>query len=151
MTSRPRPRIIAAVAVVLTAIAGISLTRADAPAGRYVVTTSSVQDTVTGLVWERAPAATMYTTAEAQAYCTDLFTPDSDAWRLPTFKELQTLVDESRSSPTIDLTAFPGAPAAFVWSVAPTSTSSYHLVVDFNNGETAPTLSPTRAHVRCVR
>ena len=152
---RPRITLLIAVAAAATAAVGVSLSRADAPPGRYVLTAFSVTDTATGLIWERAPAATKYNPAQAANYCAYLVTPDSDAWRLPSMKEIQTLVDESRASPAIDLTAFPGAHSDWVWTGTFMAGTSTTWAVDFVRGEvpvatTAGSL-PSTAYVRCVR
>jgi len=154
MIVRRGPILVAAVAIAASVAAGMSLSRADAPPGRYTMTASAVFDTATGLTWERLPAATTYTFAQAQTYCADLYTPDFSDWRLPSIKELQTLVDESRAAPTMDLTAFPGAPSANVWSSSSiVLQSGDHWVIDFNTGvtPTGQAAQVASAYVRCVR
>jgi hypothetical protein len=151
MMARRVRMLVAAVAIAASVAVGVSLSRADAPPGRYTVTSSSVFDTVTGLTWERVPANTTYTIGEARTYCTDLYTPDSSNWRMPSMKELQTLVDETRANPMIDLTAFPGAPSATVWSgTARRRYPGEVWAVSFTTGETT-SLTTNRAYVRCVR
>jgi hypothetical protein len=71
--------------------------RADAPAGRYTVAGAVVTDTKTKLVWQQKTAMPGKR-ADAIAYCAGLGT----AWRIPTMKELMTLVDDSRTRPAID-------------------------------------------------
>lgn len=66
---------------------------ADAPVGRYMVTTETVRDTQTNLTWQRASPASQFTFATAQLYCGPLNLGGSLGWRLPTVKELQTLID----------------------------------------------------------
>ena len=157
MILRPGRILVVAVAVAASVAAGMSLSRADAPPGRYTMTSSAVYDTATGLTWERVPAATMYSFTQAQTYCADLYTPDFSDWRLPSIKELETLVDESRSSPTMDLTAFPGAPSTYVWSGTPIEArlGGQHWVLYFKTGVTAfeksGQVTVSSAYVRCVR
>src|SRR5437868_4121788 len=78
------------VALPLCAIS--SPTNADAPPGRYVISNGTVYDTKTKLQWQQSAASSMYTFAAAKAFC-------SGNWRLPTVKELLTIVDDSRVSP----------------------------------------------------
>lgn len=57
-----------------------------------------------------------------------------DNWRMPNLKELDSLVDRSRTSaPMLNATAFPGATAAAAWSTTPYATaSSMAYRTDFN-------------------
>jgi hypothetical protein len=75
----------------------VATARADAPAGRYTVAGGVVTDTKTNLLWQQTPA-TPRKRADAVAYCAGLGT----GWRIPTMKELMTLVDDSRTRPAID-------------------------------------------------
>jgi Protein of unknown function (DUF1566) len=45
-------------------------------------------------------------------------------WRLPTVKELDSIVDFGRSNPAIDLTRFPNTPLSGVWSGSPLAGNS---------------------------
>ena len=92
--------------------------RANAPAGRYTISGGTVLDTKTKLTWQQAvPAATM-TWVDATNYCRDLGTTlGGTGWRLPTVKELLSLVDYSQTTnPLIDSNAFPATPTNFFWS-----------------------------------
>jgi hypothetical protein len=92
--------------------------RADAPAGRYTVSsdTGIVLDTKTGLTWTQAASNTELTEVGAVAYCGSLTTAGG-GWRLPSVGELETLIDETRYNPAIDMTAFPATPTSdFYWS-----------------------------------
>ena len=82
------------------------------PDPRYVIEGQAPGDVVldqgTGLVWQRRPSQQTYTFSEAQAHCENLDLPGG-GWRVPSMKEIQTLVDE-RSSPPFDTRAFPDLP-----------------------------------------
>jgi hypothetical protein len=109
---------------------------ADAPAGQYTIDAAAgtVTDTKTGLVWQRDIPAGTYTWASAKAYCSSLGLAGG-GWRLPSMKVLQTLVDESRVNPAIDLTAFPGTPSDWFWtSSAVAGSSGVAWVVYFGDG-----------------
>ena len=88
---------------------------ADAPAGRYTIDTDTVKDEKTSLTWKRAVTmmpggGNVPSLEEASKLC-------SAPWRLPTIKELATLVDESATAaPFIDLKAFPATPNLPYWS-----------------------------------
>jgi hypothetical protein len=128
-----------------------------APPARYVVGAATVQDSQTNLVWQRSLSAAMYGWQDARAYC-----PGADVasalggtgWRLPSKKELLTLVDFGvpLPGPTLDVTAFPGATAVSLWSVSAVNTSfstAWRVAFDSGGATTLDVGSPL--HVRCVR
>lgn len=133
------------------ALFGIRQGHANAPPGRYIVTDFTVVDTRTGLVWERQGPAAAQTSANAESYCQNS-TLENAQWRLPTMKELQTLVDESQSSPAIDLVAFPVTPAGEFWtSSTVASFSILNWTINFVDGDTSFGSGNKTAYVRCVR
>jgi hypothetical protein len=150
-------RFLAAVAVVVALTASAD---ASAPAGRYVVTSGgtgngTVYDTKTKLTWQQTVPSTAYTWANAKTYCAGVGASlGGTGWRLPTCKELQTIVDDSQTNPSIDTTAFPSTPAAWFWSSSPVAGSpSYAWLVNFNNGYTYNFYDgfTDTDSVRCVR
>jgi Protein of unknown function (DUF1566) len=137
---------VALVVVALTASAG-----ANAPAGRYTMSGGTVYDTKTKLTWQQAVAPGTYTWAGAKAYCAGL-SLNGTGWRLPTCKELQTIVDDSWSNPSIDATAFPSTPASRFWSSSPLAGSSSNAwYVGFNVGYASYSGVSSTVNVRCVR
>ena len=90
--------------------------------GEFVVSADglTVTDTITGLVWQSDGSSTrtgcsgigdeVCTWAEAKAYCAGLTLDGLSGWRLPALMELTTIVDLTRTSPSIDPTAFPNTP-----------------------------------------
>ena len=77
------------------------VSRAAAPQGRYVLTSNTVLDQETGLVWQRVADNTTRSLAEAESYCPGVTLP-GNGWRLPSIKELQTIADETLGTPSID-------------------------------------------------
>ena len=77
-----------------------------------------VKDNVTGLEWQQATAPGTYTWQQAIDYCNNLSLGGKDDWRLPTIKELSTLVDSSipYPGPTINTSYFPDTVASYYWS-----------------------------------
>jgi hypothetical protein len=126
---------------------------ADAPPGRYTIAAGEVTDTQTGLIWQQGMSSTTGVAwADAPAYCSTL-NLNNQTWRLPSLRELQTLVDESKT-PAIDLTAFPSTPSAYFWtSNVFTGNPGNAWVVDFAYGFTRGFgIDVTVANpVRCVR
>ena len=72
-------------------------------AGRFVDNRDgTVTDTCTGLMWQQVTAPGTYTWCSALSYTADLTLADNSDWRLPNVFELQSLVDYTNVSPTID-------------------------------------------------
>jgi len=63
-------------------------------------TNGTVSDTATGLVWQQADSGSGMTWEDALAYCEDLMLAGKSDWRLPAAKELQSIVNYSRSPDT---------------------------------------------------
>jgi len=131
--------------------------RSGAANGHYAITAQAVHDNRTGLTWQRATAPTTHDRAGARTYCGSAELTGElggEGWRLPTGKELLTLVDYGFGppGPTIDAEAFPGTPGAFFWSATElTVPTPAVMFVDFEYGHaTNYAVSPT-SHVRCVR
>jgi hypothetical protein len=83
---------------------------------RFRVEGSTVVDRMTGLRWERSPPSENGAAGDAASRCDALAVDGHDDFRLPSMKELQTLVDETRTDVTIDLAAFPETEAGGYWS-----------------------------------
>lgn len=110
-----------------------------------------VTDNVTGLIWQRS-FSTGKTWQEAVDICDTLDFAGQTDWRLPTRKELVTLLDYMQASPATDTTVFPETPAGNFWSSStyPDETT-YAMRTDFNYGITSyhPKTNPYNS--RCVR
>lgn len=85
----------------------------------------TVSDMSTGLMWQQAnaeqsPGDYQFNWEEALDYCESLSLAGHDDWRLPNIKELQSIVDYTRTDPALDTSAFTfhQAPntAAYFWS-----------------------------------
>jgi hypothetical protein len=120
-----------------------------APLGQYSVSATTVMDAKTKLTWQRSTSPSTLALPGAQTYCSGLGT----GWRIPTLKELATLVDVSVAppGPMIDATAFPGTMAALTWSFSPSfDTPGQTWMLDFSTGGVGTDL-PAQLHwVRCV-
>lgn len=66
----------------------------------------TVYDEVTGLTWQRSPAANGLSWDEAYEYCGSLTLGGYDDWRMPTTKELFSISDFSEGWPYLDTTYF---------------------------------------------
>ena len=118
---------------------------ADTPPGTVV-------DTATGLMWTRETIATDKTWSEAKAAAAAVALGGFTDWRLPTRKELLTLVDDTRYNPAIDTTLFQCDPNRY-WSstVDAGSPSGYAWVVYFNHGSCDLDYQGNQGRVRAVR
>jgi hypothetical protein len=123
------------------------------PASYDTSTPGVVVDKVTGLMWQRDVPASSYTWADAKSYCAGLSLAGHLDWRLPTSIELVSLVDFTRSSPAIDVTAFPNTPSAYFRSSSPVAgDADFAWVVDFYDGRSSSNDGVDYAYrVRCVR
>jgi hypothetical protein len=95
----------------------------------------TVTDTSTGLMWQQTTSSTKMTWEQSLAYCEGLNLGGHADWRLPTIKELQSLVDYSRDNPSINTTYFPNTVASIYWSSTTYANGTEDAWgVDFDNG-----------------
>lgn len=146
-------------------VAVVSIARADAPPGQYSNFNRNdvaIVDNWTGLRWERVALYQAASFDDAVAHCAALTLDGLVSWRVPSYKELLTLVDESPHTeyPTgapvtmaIDGNAFPGAHVDLpYWTSTPYLKSPGDAyVVRFSDGiaDHAAMLS-ANYYVRCV-
>ncbi|MEW5742060.1 MAG: DUF1566 domain-containing protein [Myxococcota bacterium] len=136
--------------ITCAALAGLPAS-AGAPTGQYMLTADTVTDTRSQLIWQRAHNPTPTTWHGALDYCENLTLAGQSDWRLPTLKELLTLVDERANNPAIDTSAFPGTPSGIFWSSTPYFGFSYAFDVSFSNGDVSNAAFTNIYWVRCVR
>jgi hypothetical protein len=130
------------------------------PSARYQFGASSadsVTDARTGLIWQHALGLEAYTWNDAVARCRAL----GAGWRVPTKKELLTLVDPMRPVPSengcVDLRVFPSVLGAVTLWTATTrrvglAGELQRVVIDSEHCIAGGLSSETDvAHVRCVR
>ena len=122
------------------------------PPGRYTVAGGGVSDSKTGLTGPQGTPAAALSWADAKAYCVSL-NDGGGPWRVPTAKELLTLVDVTRATPPIiDCDAFPAASETEVWSASAfVSIPSYAWAVDFHGGYSISADASVALGARCVR
>ena len=112
----------------------------------------TVIDARTGLRWQRTPPPTLYPKAEgAIAYCQGLQLGGTPGFRLPTVKELNTLIDESSVGPAIDKANFPETQSEWYWTSSPyVGLTGYHWAVSFGDGASYINVSG-KGIARCVK
>ncbi len=79
-------------------------------------TDGTVTDMNTGLMWQQATAPGTYTWKQALAYCDNTTLAGHTDWRLPTSKELHSIVDNSKYNIAIDTAFFPDTHASSYWT-----------------------------------
>ena len=125
---------------------------ADAPGGRFMPGKEIVLDTKTGLTWQQPFDGTSRDWAAAVMYCEGLELDEHDDWRLPSMKELQTIVDETRYNPAVDPNAFLNMPTDVFWTSSIWATNpSNAWVVYFSYGYSSIRDTTYSGRVRCVR
>jgi len=141
-------------AILATGLLTVDAGRAAAPHGRYTVGSGSVYDNETRLTWQRTAPSSTYIQTGAASYCATL-NLNGATWRLPTIKELVTIVDVTVASPgpTIDSAAFPGTVPGPFWSSTPYAGASSGVVwaVYFYGGNAYSDDVSNADYVRCVR
>jgi len=145
---------------VWTPLPATNVTTPGAPADQYTITPNIVVDKKTKLHWQRNASTLTYSWADAATYCQALQIGGFvSGWRVPTKKELETLVDRRAqlTSPTIDTTAFPSTPSAYFWTSTPYSGAvgdagpeTFAWVVGFAAGDSDYGNTSTAYNVRCV-
>lgn len=155
MTLTRRARLGLGLVAVLVAGATSALIAARSRAGPtepFSVTETTVADQATGLHWQRRPPAEPVTFQAANSYCEGLELDGEDDWRLPSMKELQTIVADTRVDPAIDPTLFPDTPSESFWSSSTwTGTTELIWVVLFKTGYTNYDRADFNYRTRCVR
>jgi hypothetical protein len=125
---------------------------AGAPPGRYTVGSGTVLDNETGLMWQHPYLDGSRTWRNALVYCEELSVGGYSDWRLPSIKELQTLVDEEVYSPAIDTAVFVGTTGDWFWSSSPyTYTTTSAWAEEFADGVARLYGTQVLFKVRCVR
>jgi hypothetical protein len=120
--------------------------------GTFSVVGSSVFDSRTNLFWQGDIAGSTMTWSNAIAYCEGLSLDGHDDWRLPSHKELASIVDDTVTNPAIS-SLFTMRPASSFWSSSACSNfTTEGYTVDFTQGVSTTSDAFTSTHsVRCVR
>lgn len=112
-----------------------------------------VIDYRTGLLWQddNSCLSAIKEIKEAKLNCAKLsLSGISDGWRIPTRKELSTIVDSKKSKPSIK-SPFVNCANANYLSTNTMQNSGTFWVIDFNYGTEGMTVSNMPVYLRCVR
>jgi hypothetical protein len=162
-----RTQVLVWIAALVLALLPLGLTAAVPrcyPTNRFIVLTGGmVQDALTGLMWQQDGGGTRQgcsatgnlwcTWAEAKDYCSGLALGDFSDWRLPTVRELLSIVSSvAYRGTTINQTAFPDASGGSFWTSSPSASSSdLAWYVALGNGRASTSGVGNYYSVRCVR
>jgi hypothetical protein len=122
---------------------------------RYTLTNGTATDVETGLVWQRVAPQGQSNQSAAAAACAGLGL-EGRSFRLPTVKELSTLIAEEvgdPSAPRWDAEAFPPVtqPNGFFWTSTGAAGKALEAwTVRFYDGTTLVTTKASSAFHRCV-
>jgi hypothetical protein len=109
----------------------------------------------TGLMWGQQGDDTWMNWADPESYCGSLSLGGYTDWRLPTKKELMSIVDYGTSQPpSIDTTYFPGTGASHYVTSTPSACpfeAGSEWFVGFGNGAVNSLFIDSDYNVRCVR
>ena len=112
----------------------------------------TITDNVTGLMWQKEDDDITRTWDNANSYCNDITIAGYSNWRLPSKKELISVLDCGTYSPSIDTTYFTGTNASNYWSFTTgANSSSLAWLVDFNSGLVDGRNKSNSYYVQCVR
>ncbi len=121
----------------------------------YTRTKDIVTDNVTRLQWQDDTDAntTKRNWEEATEYCESLPLGGYNDWRLPSIKELLTLIDYSKNHPSVTDVVFQNtAPYYYASSTTNARDAQYAWVIPFNHGLSSSHYQKIHdSNVRCVR
>ena len=110
----------------------------------------TITDNSTGLIWQKGEGGFM-NWSESLTYCEGLTLGGESDWRLPNFREIQSLVDVSKYSPSIDDTFFPGVTGYYNSSTTSSTSTSSLFGMSSTNGSVSWWNKDSDSYVRCVR
>lgn len=120
---------------------------------RYDTTIDGVVvDGVTGLMWQRLLPNKFFSFDGASRRCNEMTLGGHDDWRLPSRIELVSLIDTTRTQPSIDVEAFPRTPSDWFWTSSPANgdpSAAWYVYFYFGYPKTDDRGS--KFSVRCVR
>lgn len=112
----------------------------------------TITDSKTALIWQQSDDGGSYNWEDALLYCENLDVAAYFDWRLPNYRELQSLVDYGRDNPALDTTYFSGGRSDYYWSGSTHAMNGQHAwSVFFGTGIVYTNSKTNVCSVRCVR
>jgi hypothetical protein len=134
-------------------IAGMILTANVAIAGDYQDNgNGTITDVKSGLIWQKGEQGKMRWEV-ARRHCAMMKLAGFNDWRMPSKKELLTLVERNMFNPCIDRRYFSDAKPVEYWTISQgtLSAGSAAWLVNFGYGDTRFFNKSNEYAVRCVR
>ena len=110
-------------------------------------------DSGTSLLWQdnKSVKENIYTHAKAQEFCANLEIKEHSEFRLPTIRELHTIVDYNNHNPVI-LNGFKHVASENFWTSTPyVYSNGTYWTIDFKKGTSKPIGERYSKNVRCVQ
>jgi cysteine-rich repeat protein len=123
------------------------------PQSTYFFTADYIEDSKTGLQWQKTMSKTDMTWQEAQDYCWGLSLSNKTDWRMPTMIELLSIVDYGKASgPSVNTATFTDAVVDETWwtSTSPPGTE-YGTYLQLAWAQFGHFQKTVKTKVRCVR
>ena len=119
----------------------------------FVKSDTVVLDTKKNLMWQDDLEVTQYKTtwSLAKEYCATLTLSGYTDWKLPTVKELQSLVDVKRANPAIHEEFSHCEPTSYWTSTQDMTNKNHAWYVGFKTGATFKDSKDYDCYIRCVR
>ena len=109
-----------------------------------------VNDSATGLMWQKTYPSSTYTWVNALKYCENLSYAGYTDWRLPNKNEAASLLNYNKS--TAPYSDFPDMPSSYFWSSSTYVFNAYNAWgVNFDYGRVSNDGKTATNYVRCVR
>ena len=112
----------------------------------------TITDHLTNLIWQKVPCADSLTWEQALVYADTLSLANSNEWRLPNIKEIQSINEEQRISPSINTAYFTNNGYSKYWSstsLPNQTTKAWYLDTRF--GITTYDFKTAKHYFFCVR
>jgi hypothetical protein len=110
----------------------------------------TITDKVTKLIWQKSTDSSQLNWSSADNYCTSLSLANHNDWRVPTVKELLSIVDYGALHPAINETYFPDTFSVYYWTSTQYLSSGGRKAVFFESGYPYSISESTNSYVRCV-
>ena len=134
----------------------IGIANIDTNPSDYTISGPTVIDNITGLQWQRVDDDTTRNWVEAGDYCATLTLGGFEDWRLPSFRELHSIIDFGNSNLIIEQTTFPDTNSDVYWTATRAAGDSNFgantiWIISFLNGFNGGQPQNNSHFVRCVR
>lgn len=112
----------------------------------------TITDNLTGLMWQSIYNDNDYTWDEASSYCSSIRDAGYTDWRVPSRKELLTIVDAAHYFPAVDSVFVGTLKSGYCWTnTTYVGDSSGAWYVEFGVGQSNYRAKETPSYVKCVR